>query len=83
MPLDQARIGQVVTAQMEALERDYGTDDDVEIGTVITIVEVLRREGDGYRSDIRTRFNVGDPYRVIGVMRTAEQQIMPTLGAGE
>lgn len=76
MALDQAQIGQVVTGQMEALERDYGDDEDVEIGAVITIVEVLKHEGDGVSSNIRMRHNVEDPYRVIGLIRTAEQTVL-------
>lgn len=77
MALEQAKIGQVVTAQMEALERDYGQFDDAEIGAVISIVEVVRPEGEDFRSEVRVRFNIRDPYRVMGLMRTAEQQVLP------
>jgi hypothetical protein len=77
MPLDQAVIGQVVTGQMEAIERDHGDDENVEIGAVITIVEVLKRQGeDEYASNVRIRHNVGDPYRVLGLMRAAEQNVI-------
>ena len=72
MPLDQARIGQVVTAQMQALENDYNDAEDHQIGAVITIVEILTPEGEGFRSDIRTRNNVGEPYRTLGLMKIAE-----------
>ncbi len=78
MALEQARIGHVVTAQMEALVRDYGKHEDAEIGAVISIVEVVRPQGEELRSEVRTRFNIPDPYRVIGLMRTAEQQVLPT-----
>jgi hypothetical protein len=78
MGLDQATIGQVVTAQMEALERDYGDADDVEIGGVITIVEVLKREGDAIVSRVRMRHNVPDHYKVLGLVRVAEQSLLGT-----
>lgn len=81
MALDQAKIGQVVTGQMEALERDYGDDEDVEIGAVITIVQVLKKEGDDeYFSNVRMRYNVGDPYMVLGLMRAAEQNVLRSFG---
>ena len=49
MTLDQTKVGQVVTAQMEALEEAYG--EDCEIGDVCTIVEVIGPHG----SDVRVR----------------------------
>jgi hypothetical protein len=77
MPLDQSIVGQVVTEQMEAIERDHGNDPDVQIGSVITIVEVLKREGtEAFSSNVRIRTNLGDPYRVLGLMRAAEQNIV-------
>jgi hypothetical protein len=84
MALDQARIGEVVAGQMEALEHDYEGDEDVEIGAVITIVQVLKKEGDDeYSSNVRMRYNVGDPYTVIGLMRAAEHaHIKNALGHG-
>jgi hypothetical protein len=82
MALDQARIGEVVTGQMEALERDYEGDDDVEIGAVLTIVQVLKREGeDEYASSVRIRHNVSDPYTAIGLMRAAEQTVIQGFSA--
>jgi hypothetical protein len=77
MALDQAIIGQVVTGQMEAIERDHGDDEDVQIGAVITVVEVLKKEGeDEYSSNVRIRYNVADPYRVLGLIRAAEQNVI-------
>jgi len=40
MSFDQSKIGQVVAAQMEALEERYG--EDCEIGNVCSIVEFRR-----------------------------------------
>ncbi len=80
MALDQTIIGQVVTGQMEAIERDHGDDEDAQIGAVITIVEVLKKEGeDEYASTVRIRYNVPDPYRALGLMRAAEQNIIQGL----
>lgn len=77
MTLDQSIVGQVVSEQMEAIERDHGDDPDVEIGSVITIVEVLKREGEeAFASNVRIRTNLGDPYRVLGLIRAAEQNII-------
>ncbi|MGH2833665.1 MAG: hypothetical protein ACRDK2_12900 [Solirubrobacteraceae bacterium] len=99
MTLDQTAIGQVVAMQMQALERDYNDDDEKHrIGAVITIVEILTPDGEpklqqvegeninvsqGYRSAIRTRNNVGDPYRVLGIIRAAEQAMVGQLGGGQ
>lgn len=82
MALDQSKIGQLVSEQMEAIERDYGENEDGqhEIGAVITIVQVLTRHGEDIASDVRLRHNVGDPYMVLGLMRAAEQTVMR--GAG-
>jgi hypothetical protein len=77
MAIDQAIIGQVITGQMEAIERDHGDDEDVQIGAVITVVEVLKKVGeDEYASNVRIRHNVADPYRVLGLIRAAEQNII-------
>jgi len=82
MPLDQAIIGQVITGQMEAIERDHGDDEDISIGSVITIVEVLKKQGeDEYGSNVRIRYNVRDPYRVLGLLRVAEQHVIHQAGA--
>ena len=79
MPLDRAVLGNMASGQMEALDRDYGDAENVQIGAVFTIVEVLVDAGDGnYQSVIRKRHNIGDPYRAVGVLRLAEQQIIQT-----
>jgi hypothetical protein len=80
MALDQSTIGKVVTAQMQALERDYDDDQDHQIGAVITIVEILTPEGEGFRSEVRTRNNVVEPYKTLGLMKIAEQSVLKALG---
>jgi hypothetical protein len=74
--IDQSKIGQVVTAQMEAIEQEYGDDADSEIGAVITVVQVIRSRGEGVSSEIRMRCNVEDPYMILGLMRAAEQTVI-------
>jgi hypothetical protein len=83
MPLDRTKLGNAVAEQMEALEHIYGEDENVELGAVLTIVEVIRREGDEIvSSDVRMRFdNAGDGYRIVGLLRAAEQSILK--GDGE
>jgi hypothetical protein len=81
MPLDGAVLGNCASEQMEALERDYGDDEDVEIGAVMTIVEVLTHQGEEqYSSNVRVRHNLGDLYRAIGILRAAEQNLMASFG---
>jgi hypothetical protein len=81
MALDQSKIGQLVTEQMEAIERDYGDDEgEHEIGAVITIVQVLTHHGENVASDVRLRHNVGDPIMVLGLMRAAEQTVIRSAG---
>ncbi len=77
MALDGSILGTCASEQMEALERDYGEDDDVQIGAVMTIVEILTRVGeDQYSSSVRLRHNIGDPYRAVGLLRAAEQNLI-------
>jgi hypothetical protein len=83
MPLDGSILGNLASEQMEALDRDFGEDPDVQVGTVITIVEILRSRGepdeDGDQpmgSTIRMRHNTADPYRVIGLMEQAKFTVL-------
>jgi hypothetical protein len=85
MALDGSILGNCASEQMEALEHDYGADEDVEVGAVITIVQILKRVGeDGeYSSTVRMRHNIADPYAAIGYLRAAEHTILSQLdGAG-
>lgn len=74
MSFDQSKIGQVVAAQMEALEGRYG--DDCEIGNVCTIVEVLGPHG----SDVSVRSSEARPHTTIGLLRMAEAMMLNRLG---
>jgi hypothetical protein len=77
MALDGSVLGNCASEQMEALERDHGDDENVQVGAVMTIVEVLTHQGgDQYSSGVRMRHNLGDPYRAIGLLRAAEQNII-------
>jgi hypothetical protein len=69
MALDQSKVGQVVAAQMEALEADYG-EEDCEIGDICTIVEVRVRT-----SDMR-------PHIALGLLRMAERAMLNNLQGG-
>jgi hypothetical protein len=74
MTFDQSKIGQVVAAQMEALEGRYG--EDCEIGNVCTIVEVLGPHG----SDLSVRSSEARPHATIGLLRMAEAMVLSSLG---
>ena len=84
MALDRTILGKVAAEQMQALEESYGEDDTVEIGAVITIVQVLRKVGEGedYASVVRMRHNVADPYAAIGYLRAAEQTVVQAISGG-
>jgi hypothetical protein len=80
MSFDQSKIGQVVAAQMEALEDRYG--DDCQIGDVCTIVEVIGPHG----SDVAVRSSEARPHVLVGLLRMAETMILSQIGgqsAGE
>jgi hypothetical protein len=80
MTFDQSKIGQVVAAQMEALEERYG--DDCQIGDVCTIVEVIGPHG----SDVAVRSSEARPHLLVGLLRMAETMILSQIGgqsAGE
>jgi hypothetical protein len=82
MPLDRALLGNTAQEQMEALERDYGNEEGVEIGAVMTFVEILKPEGHDeqgnvkYASFLRRRHNVGDPYRLAGLLDQSIHEIL-------
>ncbi|HEV3093652.1 MAG TPA: hypothetical protein VGY30_03960, partial [Solirubrobacteraceae bacterium] len=94
MPLDGTVLGNCASEQMEALDEAYGDDDSVEIGAVLTIVQVLKRidsdnDSDAepgvedYSSTVRVRHNIPDPYAAIGYLRAAEQSIIAQISGGE
>ncbi len=81
MTMDRTKLGNAAQEQMAALEEAYGDDESVELGAVLTIVEVLRHDGDEVTSDVRMRFeDAGDGYRIIGLLRAAEHTVIQ--GAG-
>ena len=81
MPLDRTKLGNTASEQMEALEEAYGDDENASVGAVLTIVEVLHRDGDNVTSDVRMRMkDAGDPYRVIGLLRAAEATVTKAFG---
>ncbi len=68
MAIDQKRLGEHIAAQMEAIEGDY-SETDAEIGTIITIVEVLGPNG---VADVRMRPSDPRPHVILGMLRWAE-----------
>lgn len=76
MALDQSKVGQHITAQMEALEADYG--DECEIGDVCTIVEVVGPHG----SHVRVRSSDMRPHVVIGLLRISEEMFLSAMRGG-
>jgi hypothetical protein len=78
MAFDQSKIGQHITGQMEALEKDFG--DDAEIGDICTVVEIIVPQGDEtFQTQTRVRFT-GRPHVGIGLLRQAEQSLLNMRG---
>jgi len=78
--VDSSIAGKVVAEQLSAIEEEYSAVEDAEIGTVITIVEVRSPKG----SDLRLRHNLGgQPYRLVGFMRVAEEIALRDFGGGQ
>jgi hypothetical protein len=72
MPIEQSRLGEHIAAQMDAIEQDYA-DTDAELGTIITIVEVLsERRG----SDLRMRPSDTRPHVILGTLRWVEASLL-------
>jgi len=82
MSLDGSILGNCASEQMEALERDFDDQEDIQIGGVITIVELQKVEGTDEHgniqvsSTIRMRHNVGDPFRVLGLLDQVKHDIL-------
>ncbi len=70
MTIDQSKIGQLVAAQMDAIEEEYG--DDCEIGDLCTIVEVVGPHG----SAVRVRTSDQRPHIGLGLVRLAETMLL-------
>src|ERR1035437_5766582 len=67
--MDSSEAGKVIAEQMEAIERDYGEGGQHEVGAVTTTVEFKGPDS----SELRVRHNLeGQPYRVLGFLRVAE-----------
>jgi hypothetical protein len=79
--VDSSKAGEMIAQQLEAIEKEYGESAEHDIGVVITIIEV---RGPG-TSELRVRHNLGgQPYRLVGYMRVAEEQALAGFrGGGE
>jgi adenosylmethionine-8-amino-7-oxononanoate aminotransferase len=71
MAIDQTQIGQHIQEQMEAIEQDPDVADDLEVGGIITIVELRKEEQQGDQvaltRNLRVRSN-RDPWTTIGLL---------------
>jgi hypothetical protein len=63
----RARLMQEVASEMDAIETDFG--DDYQIGRVITVVEVIRPNG-----EVNLRVRAGQlPWVTLGMLRFAQK----------
>lgn len=82
MPLDRAVLGNLASEQMERLEERYGDDESVRLGAAIIVLEIITSQGadeqgnERVRSEVTTTANIGDPYRVTGLMEQAKHGLM-------
>lgn len=68
-PDPRARLMQEVAEEMDQIEADFG--DDYQIGRVITVVEVIRPDG-----DVNLRVRAGQlPWVTLGMLRFAQKFI--------
>jgi hypothetical protein len=73
-PGPRAKLMQEVAAQMDAIETDFG--DDYEIGRVITIVEVIRPDG-----EVGLRVRAGQyPWVALGMLEFAKKSLEAQAG---
>ena len=76
-PDPRTKLMQEVADEMDAIETDFG--DAYQIGRVITIVEVVRPNG-----DVGLRVRAGQyPWVALGMLRFAEKVIEGQIGAAE
>jgi hypothetical protein len=79
--MDSSKAGKIVAEQLEAIEDDYGDSEEHDIGVVITIVEITGADGS---SELRIRNNLEDqPYRLVGYLRVAEEQVLSPWRSGD
>lgn len=89
MALDRAVLGKMASEQMQALEESYAEDSDVQMGGVMTLVEILTPVGQDEHgnvkvvSNIRMRHNIGDPYRIVGLLQQAAHDILASSNVEE
>jgi hypothetical protein len=70
----RSRLMQEVAEQMDAIEADFGSN--FEIGRVITVVEVIRPDG-----EITVRVRAGQyPWVALGMLDWAKKSIESTVG---
>jgi hypothetical protein len=72
----RAKLMQEVADQMDAIETDFG--DDYNIGRVITIVEVVKPDG-----DVELRLRAGQwPWVALGMLRFAQMIVESQIQGG-
>lgn len=75
-PDPRARLMQEVAEEMDQIEADFG--DDYQIGRVITVVEVVRPNG-----DVNLRVRAGQlPWVTLGMLRFAEKVLESQISGG-
>jgi hypothetical protein len=72
----RAKLMQEVADQMDAIETDFG--DDYNIGRVITIVEVIKPDG-----EVELRLRAGQwPWVALGMLRFAQMIVESQIAGG-
>lgn len=77
MGIDQSKLGRHMQEQMQEIENDPEIPDDAQIGSILTIVEVVGTESD--YANIRVRSNAR-PYVALGLLGVAKATQMKAMG---
>ena len=77
MSIDQAKLGQHIQEQMQAIEDDPDIPEDAQIGRILTIVEVVGPES-GY-ANVRVKSNAR-PYVALGFLEVAKTIQLKLMG---
>lgn len=73
----RGKLMQEVADEMDAIERDFG--DDYRIGRVVTIVEVVRPDG-----EVGLRVRAGQlPWVTLGMLKFAQRVVEGQISTGE
>lgn len=79
MAIDQSGFGQHIQALMQEIDEDPEIPENAQIGRILTIVEVLGKDGENDFAHIRVNSNAR-PYVALGFLEVAKAMQMKMMG---